>query len=354
MQDKVFSYSDPFECAFISAESTLDIEFARCNMAYEYAENLYNIKIKEADLKVMNESGTYDDIDALYEEAEQQTGEKKKGVIASIFTAIANFISNIFSSLAKLFGGKDDEQLANAAKSGQLGDCYMDGDPNKASLFISTWNQVKSFCSPAFTKEGKNGERVFSLSRTLLTSLAAAGFGFAVKKKGADVANGAKKKFKGSFIYPIYIKVRNAFNDIRKTSNELKDKTSDDAANTDSVKDLGTVVMDMAKIGGNLLEDLGGALKKSMGKAVDKLTGKSGKDAQKQIEGKEQPKLAPPKDEKQTVNYKGAFDGDDGGVTGESALDDLSLDDIYNEMDYMESVDYEDSCNELIELFESM
>lgn len=338
MQDKVFSYSDPFEREFMCAESALDIEFARCNMAYEYAENLYNLKIQEADLKVMSESGTYEELDALYEDAAQQTGEKKKGVIASLFEAITKFISNIFASLAKLFGGKDDKEVREAANSGKLGDVSVEGDPGKvASVFLSTWQQVKKFCTPAFTKQNKNGERVFSITRTMFTALAAAGLGFAGKKLGGAAKNAVSKRktTKAAFLFNMVDKVKDALRGIGKASKDLgddADKTN--AGDTESSRSLATVLRELAHTGGEILKEWTSPIKEKFNKI------KSGKDDGASAEETDNQSLG---DEEEKPEGK-----------HESAMDDLSLDLIYNEMDYMESVDYNDSCEEILDLLKSM
>lgn len=367
MQDTLFTYDNEFEQAFAVAESALELEMARCEMAYEYAENLYNVKIAEADLKVMNESGTYDDLGALYEDAAATTGEKKQGVVASIFTAIRNFIANIFSSIAKLFGKKDEETINNAIKSGQITDVQVDTDPEKATnLIVQAWNQMKKFISPAFTKDNGNGERVFSIARTLTTGLAAVGFAVGAKKGAPKLA----KKIKGSKLYDCYRKLKGTAKDVGSSAEDMEKANM----NPENKQALGMSVKEFASLVGKTIMIVGGDLKGAIGKgastAASKVKGAAAKPAAKVKEALDEAKAEIDAAKNEADLFRKIYNalvakGIDKDVAnniakqqasarfhGESAEDDL--DSIYDEMDIMESTDFNESCEEIFSILESM
>lgn len=71
------------------------------NMQYEQMCN-------DAEFKVLEESGTYDDLEYLYKEAEEATNEQSQGVIAQIWNALVKFFKGIFDFLFGA-GGKAEE-----------------------------------------------------------------------------------------------------------------------------------------------------------------------------------------------------------------------------------------------------
>ena len=65
----------------------------------------YEQMCKDAELKVLTEGGTYDDLEYLYSEAEAANQEQQDGVLKQIWSAIVNFFKGIWNFL---FGkGKD-------------------------------------------------------------------------------------------------------------------------------------------------------------------------------------------------------------------------------------------------------
>ena len=80
MQNELFySYIDDNDKEFMAIEAAADIEMQKSLLALEYADRLYDIKLRQAELKVLNESGTFEDLDALYEAAGKENSERKDG-----------------------------------------------------------------------------------------------------------------------------------------------------------------------------------------------------------------------------------------------------------------------------------
>ena len=98
---------------------------AKLNAMYEMVDKNLELNMLEAEAKVLTESGTYDDLDYLYEEANKEAAEKKEGIIAKIvgvvkqiWQAITNTITNFFSKNKDTEGeaevDENDEKRVNA------------------------------------------------------------------------------------------------------------------------------------------------------------------------------------------------------------------------------------------------
>ena len=104
MSDIFKSYLSEEERAIAIEESAYEIQMAKLNAMYEMVDKNLELNMLEAEAKVLTESGTYDDLDYLYEEANAEAAEKKEGIIAKIvgvvkqiWQAITNTITNFFS-----------------------------------------------------------------------------------------------------------------------------------------------------------------------------------------------------------------------------------------------------------------
>ena len=84
MSDIFKSYLSEDERAVAIEESTYEIQMAKLNAMYEMVDKNLELNMLEAEAKVLTESGTYDDLDYLYEEANAEAVEKKKGIIGKI------------------------------------------------------------------------------------------------------------------------------------------------------------------------------------------------------------------------------------------------------------------------------
>ena len=85
-------------------ESAFDVEFSKLQTMYEMVKLQYDQMCKDAELKVLTESGTYDDLTFLISEAEAEVGEQKKGIIARFIEAIGKLFSAIGKKISEIFG----------------------------------------------------------------------------------------------------------------------------------------------------------------------------------------------------------------------------------------------------------
>ena len=125
MSDIFKSYLSEEERAIAIEESAYEIQMAKLNAMYEMVDKNLELNMLEAEAKVLTESGTYDDLDYLYEEANKEAAEKKEGIISKIigvvkqiWQAITNTITNFFSKNKDVEGeaevDENDEKRMNA------------------------------------------------------------------------------------------------------------------------------------------------------------------------------------------------------------------------------------------------
>lgn len=115
------------EREFMSDISGISLEIAKYRTMLEMVDMKFETDLKEADVKVFKESGNYDDLEYLYEEASNEASEKKNNIIKKIINAIRNLfgkLSNFIKTkiLKKPVSGEvevdqSDIDNANAAKN---------------------------------------------------------------------------------------------------------------------------------------------------------------------------------------------------------------------------------------------
>lgn len=80
-----------------------EMEFEKAFTAYEYTRD---INAKYAELKVMAEGGTEDDLFALYSEAAAEGNEEKKGIFKTFIEKIVNIFRSIGQKISSFFSKK--------------------------------------------------------------------------------------------------------------------------------------------------------------------------------------------------------------------------------------------------------
>lgn len=103
MNDIYEGYLSPRERKEAIADAKLDALFERCNMMYEMVQLQYEQNVREAELKVLTECGTYDDLAYLIEEAGEEAADKKKGLIGTLIDGIISLFKQLGESIRKLF-----------------------------------------------------------------------------------------------------------------------------------------------------------------------------------------------------------------------------------------------------------
>lgn len=104
MINEIFnSHLSGYEREMAIQEAEYDTLFAKSTMLLEMVDMQLEQNIREAELKVFREGGTYDDYEYLVQEADEQAGEQKKGVFATIIEAIRTLFQKIGDALSRLF-----------------------------------------------------------------------------------------------------------------------------------------------------------------------------------------------------------------------------------------------------------
>lgn len=132
----------------IAVESArMDLQFARYNVMLEMIDQKLDLNKKAAELKVLEESGTYDDLEYLYMEAENEAGQEKTGVVQSICNAIKTVIQSISNAI---------KNFVNKNKANTNTEVEVDAtEYDNANKLISGWGNVKSALNLPDNNSGK-------------------------------------------------------------------------------------------------------------------------------------------------------------------------------------------------------
>ena len=162
MSDIFKSYLSEEERAIAIEESTYEIQMAKLNAMYEMVDKNLELNMLEAEAKVLTESGTYDDLDYLYEEANKEAAEKKEGIISKIigvvkqiWQAITNTITNFFSK------NKDAEGEAEVDEN----------DEKRVNALNGVWGKIKQVLNFVRNNGGKIAIGVTALGAVILGGL---------------------------------------------------------------------------------------------------------------------------------------------------------------------------------------
>ena len=97
-------------------EKTFDAVMCEAELALEMVENRLAINCMKAEARVIQESGTEEDLLYLYTEAEAEAAPAKQGIFSTIFNGIINFISNAWNGFINLFKKQNKEEMVAANK----------------------------------------------------------------------------------------------------------------------------------------------------------------------------------------------------------------------------------------------
>lgn len=288
----MYGYVDDMDKDFMSYEMALDLSMEKAALAFEYADRKYDLDINAADLKVLNESGTYEDIDMLYEAAAADNKEKKQGVIATICNAIVNFITNIFNKIKGFFTKENDEKIKGAVNSGKLKAVKASGDAEKhVGKLEQAFNSLAAFLKPGFHETAADGSKILSIRKTLVTSLEAVGLGaagvLAAKKalsakdryislmdRAKDLATNVKNILSGAF--------KKAPKEVQDAGKEVEGAVAEgsEAVKKSALEGISQIIKEAGHGLGDLMKGFGEGLKNAPGKIVNKIKSKKNANAE--------------------------------------------------------------------------
>ena len=122
MNEMYASYLSDDERDFMIIESTFDNVIKQAECLYEMAILKHKMFISDAENKVLCESGTFDDLEILYEEAGASTDKTKEGIIKKIITGIQNFFTNIATKIKNLFTKDKLDKIAADKSKKEIND----------------------------------------------------------------------------------------------------------------------------------------------------------------------------------------------------------------------------------------
>lgn len=161
--------------AIMEAESNMI--FNKLFAMLEMVDMRLELNKEAAEYKVLKESGTYEDLQYLYTEAENEANQEKQGIIQTIIDAVKNIISAISNGIKNFFGKhKNDNPNETVEVDGEAWD--------KASKIQSAWNKI----SAAFS-DPKNALKLIAEGVALIGGLTFVGNKVVKKVKRSDYNN---------------------------------------------------------------------------------------------------------------------------------------------------------------------
>lgn len=131
------------EARFCLESTKADLEYQRLQFAFEACDQNAMYYESMAELKVYEESGTYDDLGNLYQEAEEEVAEKKQGIISRIIEAIMTKINSILEFIKGKKGKVDPESETEVAPEAMT----------IGSKIKSVWAKVKNLVMKLLSKQ---------------------------------------------------------------------------------------------------------------------------------------------------------------------------------------------------------
>ncbi len=249
--------------AIESAEISLD----RALTTYDVIMESQDLALREAELKCFAEDGDANTLMDYYEDAAEKTGEKKKGVLATIWDKIIGFINKILGRTDK----KDDEKKYATDPEAET-KLQKFGDAVSAILQFIT-HPIKSL----FTKGVETWKKIVSGLELITLGVAVfAGGKWVIKKvkgKGGKDNGGNEntlpaKIVTGSWINTQVTKGRNWLSKLMNGTRSGKDSISD-AVGDDNASIMSKIVSAIAKAGQTVINCLLGAVSVVGGKVKD-------------------------------------------------------------------------------------
>ena len=115
-----------------------------CTM-YEMVDMNLRLNLKDAEIKVFEESGTYDDLQFLYEEAQAEANQQKEGIFSKIIEGVQKLINTILNGIKNFFN-KSNEQ--NADEIVEVDNSLIEDHNN----VLHWWDKVKNWFSQNVNK----------------------------------------------------------------------------------------------------------------------------------------------------------------------------------------------------------
>lgn len=337
LNELFYSYVDDTEKEYMAMEAAFEIDMQKERLALEYADRLYDIKLMESNARVLNESGTYADIDSLYMEAAAENAKRKDNIFVRMFRKIKQAIADLLTKIANLFSSKKIDDFKKNTAAANIKEVPVKKDASKILDAIDkAFKTLGNLAVGAVTKKNDAGERVFSAEKTIRTAVEAA------------AVVGAAKYIKTELVEPTIKKTQAQLEFTKKTANDWENyyQSMLDSGHADS-KDVAKKMADEAVP--NKVASLLGFVNSTLTSVMSDMAGvvNKYKDEAKDVVNAAKQAKADKKEEKRIAselgdeNAKLAMQSAKNGVT-ESA------------MDFMESEEYDQTCSDIEALIDNL
>ena len=109
------TFTEAYE-EMLESEKQLNIAITKADIFTEASYKNLEINRQEADLKVLTESGTYDDLNYLYEAASEGFVNKVKKAVEKIADSLVEFIDKIVTKVKSVFGTERAKKTLDAVE----------------------------------------------------------------------------------------------------------------------------------------------------------------------------------------------------------------------------------------------
>ena len=111
----MMTFTEAYE-EMLESEKQLNIAITKADIFTEASYKNLEINRQEADLKVLTESGTYDDLNYLYEAASEGFVNKVKKAVEKIADSLVEFIDKIVTKVKAVFGTERAKKTLDAVE----------------------------------------------------------------------------------------------------------------------------------------------------------------------------------------------------------------------------------------------
>lgn len=132
MTDVFKGYLSNYDRAVEILESTLRKNMTECNVILESTLAKHQLNMVNAEYKVLCESGTFNDLETLYEASGEEVSKKSKNLLMRMIETIGNFFRNITNKIASLFTRENIKDASNSKETIEVAE-----DPNKITAMYN-------------------------------------------------------------------------------------------------------------------------------------------------------------------------------------------------------------------------
>ena len=256
--------------ALESAEIALD----RAVMAYDVIMESQELQLREAELKCFEEAGDVNTLIDYYEAAEENTDEKKKGILKTIWDKIVAFINKI---LGRTPNKNNEEEYYVDNKLKKKFEAFKNA---LSSVIQFVTNPIKSI----FTKGVSLWKKLIGVLEAITIGTVAIVGGKAIIKavtKGKEGSNeeaGSAEKVSGKELNGMAKFVSDGLNKIKNALNSGKGEQINKSVGDDNEGIVGKIVSSITKGGNSIISAIKAApsaVANTAKNAIDKASGKA-------------------------------------------------------------------------------